>query len=243
MSYYLKKFTGKHHMGKKQRFCGCSYKKRYGFSPWVRKDYDGTLKVLGSSQHRFMKGKWGLTVWHNLMTGLAGEDRALDGVYPEFRNAFNIAFYNLPLGQVDELQHRQVHSDWKVADLLGSDCCWKQHKAAGGQALVVCPRGQYWAWSCLTSWMIWTTGQCTLTTLIGNAEPGQGVVNKLNALSFTGSLTSWSMKPEGVSWSLAMMNSLTNFNNRKYKVLNARMNNPMHHRKLKAEWLVTGSAD
>lgn len=45
------------------------------------------------------------------MTGLAGEDRALDVVYLEFRKAFNIAFHNLPLGQADELQLRQVDSD------------------------------------------------------------------------------------------------------------------------------------
>lgn len=68
-----------------------------------QKDYDSTPKVFGSSQHRFMKGNWGLTVWHNLMSGLAGEDRALDVVHLEFRWAFNIASYNLPLRQAGEV--------------------------------------------------------------------------------------------------------------------------------------------
>lgn len=64
-----------------------------------QKDCNGTLKVSGSSQRRFMKGKSSLnnlTAFHNEMTGLADEGRAVGGVYREFGKAFNIASRNIP---------------------------------------------------------------------------------------------------------------------------------------------------
>lgn len=64
-----------------------------------QEDCNGTLKVFGSSQRRFMKGKSSLnnlTAFHDEMTGLAEEGRAVGGVYHEFGKAFNIASRNIP---------------------------------------------------------------------------------------------------------------------------------------------------
>lgn len=97
-----------------------------------QKDCSGILKVFGSSQHRFMKGKSclnNLTAFHKEMTGLADKGRTVDVVYLEFGEAFNIASYNIPLRQADEVQSRWIDSDWNLAELLGSDSCDQQLEA------------------------------------------------------------------------------------------------------------------
>ncbi|KAK4831148.1 hypothetical protein QYF61_015451 [Mycteria americana] len=65
-------------------------------------------KVIRSSQHGFTKGKSYLTSlinFHDEMTSLVDEGRALDIVYPDFRKAFDTVFCKILIDNTGEATH------------------------------------------------------------------------------------------------------------------------------------------
>jgi len=85
------------------------------------------------------------------MTGWVGEGRAVGVVYLDFRKAFDTVSHNNLLSKRRKCGLDEWLMRWIENWLNGRGLSSAALSLVGGLQLVVSPRGQYWAQSCLTS--------------------------------------------------------------------------------------------